>query len=131
MSSCRVAVWVRSAAIVVHGALHLEDLVDMRVEVARETSDGTEPVHVEPPGGGVIDVVADVEVVKKLNGATFFTPSASTVDTQAMGRGTTQPMRSLYTASALIFSGSNSTVSPFRVRVQKGRVTLAETTRAG
>ena len=60
-----------------------------------------------------------VIAMKKLNGATFFTPSASTVDTQAMGRGTTQPMRSLYTASALIFSGSNSTVSPFRVRVQR------------
>src|SRR6185369_12523157 len=51
-----------SAAVVVHGPLHLEDLVDMRVEVARETADGTEPVHVEPPGGGVIDVVAHVEV---------------------------------------------------------------------
>src|SRR6185369_6974960 len=52
----------RSAAIVVHGTLHLEDLVDVRVEVARETSDGTEPVHVEPTGGGVIDIVAHVEV---------------------------------------------------------------------
>src|SRR6185369_13062881 len=51
-----------SAAIVVHGALHLEDLVDMRVEVARETSYRAQPVHVEPPGGGVIDVVARVEV---------------------------------------------------------------------
>ena len=103
----------------------------MRVEVAGETSDGTEPVHVEPPGGGVIDVVAHVEVVKKLNGATFFTPSASTVDTQAMGRGTTQPMRSLYTASALIFSGSSSTVSPFPVRVPSARFTPARTTRVG
>src|SRR4029077_3228196 len=66
-----------------------------------------------------------VIAMKKLNGATFFTPSASTVDTQAMGRGTTQPMRSLYTASALIFSGSNSTGSPFRVRGQSAQITPA------
>src|SRR5262245_15114938 len=68
-----------------------------------------------------------VMAMKKLNGATFLTPSASTVDTQAMGRGTTHPMSSLYTASASIFSGSSSTrvssclVGPARPRGSRPR----------
>src|SRR5262245_7737714 len=61
-----------------------------------------------------------VMAMKKLNGATFLTPSASTVDTQAMGRGTTQPMRRLYTASSVTCSGSGSAVAPFR-RAPTGR----------
>ncbi len=36
--------------------------------------------------------------MKKLKGARLATPSAAMVDTQAMGRGTTQPMSSLYDA---------------------------------
>jgi hypothetical protein len=36
--------------------------------------------------------------MKKLKGARLGTPSAAMVDTQAMGRGTTQPMSSLYDA---------------------------------
>ncbi len=33
--------------------------------------------------------------MKNENGARLWTPSGATLDTQAMGRGTTQPMRSL------------------------------------
>jgi hypothetical protein len=33
--------------------------------------------------------------VKKLNGARFRTPAASTVETKAMGRGTIRPINSL------------------------------------
>ncbi len=33
--------------------------------------------------------------MKKLKGARLFTPSALTVETHAIGRGTTQPIRSL------------------------------------
>jgi hypothetical protein len=33
--------------------------------------------------------------MKKLKGARLFTPSGPTVDTHAIGRGTTQPIRSL------------------------------------
>src|SRR5437763_1234011 len=40
--------------------LHLEDLVDVAVEVAREPADGLELRHVEAAGGGIVHVVADV-----------------------------------------------------------------------
>ncbi len=37
----------------------------------------------------------ELATVKKLKGATLNTPSGFTVETKAMGRGTTEPIRSL------------------------------------
>src|SRR5207247_1662763 len=52
----------RSAAVVRVGTLHLEDVVDVRVEVARQATDGTQAMHVEPAGGRVVEAVAHVHV---------------------------------------------------------------------
>src|SRR5262249_52395687 len=52
----------RSAGVVRRRPLHLEDVVDVGVEVAGEAADRTQPAHVEAAGGGVVEVVADVEV---------------------------------------------------------------------
>jgi hypothetical protein len=53
--------------------------------------------------------------MKKLKGAKLGTPSAATVETQAMGRGTTQPMRSLYEAVTPMTWGSSSMEVSVRV----------------
>src|SRR5204863_1043275 len=52
---------------------------------------------------------SSVMAMKYENGARLRTPTASTVDTHAMGRGTTELMRSLYIALGGSVVGSNST----------------------
>src|SRR3989442_756386 len=59
--SCTRAPWP-SAAVVRVGTLHLEDVVDARVEVAGQAADRPQAVHVEPPGGRVVEAVAHVQV---------------------------------------------------------------------
>src|SRR5207245_6892547 len=59
--SCTRAPW-RSAAVVRVRTLHLEDVVDARVEVAGQAADRPQAVHVEPPGGRVVEAVAHVQV---------------------------------------------------------------------
>src|SRR2546422_9426829 len=51
-----------SAAVVRVRTLHLEDVVDARVEVAGQAADRPQAVHVEPPGGRVVEAVAHVQV---------------------------------------------------------------------
>src|SRR5712691_1170769 len=60
--SCTIDSPAGSAPIVGRGALHLEDVVDVRVEVAGQTADRMQPVQVDPSGGGVVEAVAHVEV---------------------------------------------------------------------
>src|SRR3712207_3577998 len=54
--------------------------------------------------GGTVDTT-----VKKLNGARLRSPAALTLDTHAIGLGTTLPIRSLYTSCRLSADGSIST----------------------
>jgi hypothetical protein len=49
--------------------------------------------------------------VKKLNGARLVRPCPSMVEAQPIGRGTTEPVSSLYTARRSISAGSNSKYS--------------------
>src|SRR5438552_16930633 len=51
-----------SAGVILHRALHLKDIMHMRVEIARETSDGVEPVHVNTASAGAIEIIADVKI---------------------------------------------------------------------
>ncbi len=56
------------------------------------------PVPDPPPRGPAEKAIVGGSLhtpMKKLNGARLFTPSAPTVDTHAIGRGTMQPIRSL------------------------------------
>src|SRR5882724_10537594 len=59
--SCTRAPWP-SAAVVRVWTLHLEDVVDVRVEVAGQAADRPQAVHVEPPAGRVVETVAHVQV---------------------------------------------------------------------
>src|SRR5262249_30645840 len=51
-----------SAGVILHWALHLKDVMHMRVEVTGEASDGVELVHVNTTSVGVIEIVADVKI---------------------------------------------------------------------
>src|SRR5215813_7108303 len=51
-----------SAGVILHWTLHLKNVMYMRVEVAREASDGAELVHVNATSVGVIEIVADVKI---------------------------------------------------------------------
>src|SRR5437870_13061527 len=63
LSSSHAAILMTiSAGVILHRALHLKDIMHMRVEIARETSDGVEPVHVNAASAGVIEIVADVKI---------------------------------------------------------------------
>ena len=47
-----------SAGVILPWALHLKDVMHMRIEVAREASNGTELVHVNAASVGIIEIVA-------------------------------------------------------------------------
>src|SRR5215813_1761053 len=51
-----------SAGVILHWTLHPKDVMHMRVEVAREASDGVELVHVNATSVGVIEIVTDVKI---------------------------------------------------------------------
>src|SRR5262245_23452712 len=51
-----------SAGVILYWALHLKDVMHMRVEVAGEASDGVEFVHVNAASVGMIQIVADVKI---------------------------------------------------------------------
>src|SRR5262245_49349436 len=51
-----------SARVAVAWAFHLEDVVDVRVEVAGQTADWAQLVHVDPARGRVVELVANVKI---------------------------------------------------------------------
>jgi len=51
-----------SAGVILHWALHLKDIMHMRVEIACEASDGVELVHVNAASVEVIEIVADMKI---------------------------------------------------------------------
>jgi hypothetical protein len=58
-----------SAGVILHRALHLKDVMHMRVEVACEASDGVELVHVNATSVGVIAHVQGVRMSLPFFGA--------------------------------------------------------------
>src|SRR5713101_4602449 len=51
-----------SALVVDRRALHLEDLVHVRVQMPGEATHRTQPMHVQPPARWIVDVVTHVQV---------------------------------------------------------------------
>src|SRR5216683_948750 len=61
-SSHAAALMPASAGVILHWALHLKDVMHMRVEIACEASDGMELVHVNATSVGVIEIVTDMKI---------------------------------------------------------------------
>src|SRR5712691_6196801 len=62
LSSHVAALMPASAGVILHWALHLKNIMHMRVEIAGEASDGVELVHVNATSVGVIEIVADMKI---------------------------------------------------------------------
>ncbi|EED83017.1 predicted protein [Postia placenta Mad-698-R] len=77
------------------------------VEQAERDDRGVGGDHVEPAVRGTSARARSARGVRRghLNGATFSTPSAETLETNAIGRGTTPPTISWYCAQPLVSSG--------------------------
>src|SRR5690348_1267519 len=77
---------------------------------------GSRTPHAKHMTGGFAQIT-----LKKLNGARLRTPSGETVETNAMGRGTTVPISSLYVLIGGVAAGSTLTLSGINTYENTGR----------